>query len=82
MSIPSDDSAKAGPPARKYTNYFQAGFNEFEFVIDFGEFYSDQVDPVLHTGFITSPEYAQRLCDLLRDTLRDYHDQFGTPNEK
>jgi flagellum-specific peptidoglycan hydrolase FlgJ len=82
MSIHNDDAAKAAPPSRKYANYFQAGFNEFEFVIDFGEFYADQAEPVLHTGFITSPEYAQRLCDLLKNTLRDHRDQFGTPDEE
>jgi hypothetical protein len=81
MSDPVERGAKGTPPARRYANYFQAGFNEFEFVIDFGEFYSDQHEPVLHTGIITNPEYARRLHDVLRDALRHYDEQFGTPPE-
>ena len=81
MSDSVHGGAKGTPPARKYANYFQAGFNEFEFVIDFGEFYSDQHEPVLHTRIITNPEYARRLQDVLRDALRNFDEQFGTPPE-
>jgi hypothetical protein len=64
----------------RYSNYFQAGFNEFELVIEFGEFYSDHPEPSLHTRVITSPEYAKRLLAVLREALQQHEEQFGSPH--
>jgi hypothetical protein len=79
MSDPVDGTGKGASQLRRYANYFQAGFNEFEFVIDFGEFYSDQHEPSLHTRIITNPEYARFLVDVLRDALLHHDEQFGFP---
>jgi hypothetical protein len=38
----------------KYANYFKVGYNAFEFVIDFGQCYSDDEEAQLHTRIITS----------------------------
>ena len=61
----------------RYANYFQVGQNAMEFVIDFGQLYSDETIPFLHTRIITSPTYARKLVDLLEESLAQHETQFG-----
>ena len=61
----------------RYANYFQAGQNAMEFIIDFGQLYSDESVPSLHTRIITSPTYAKKLVDLLEESLAQHEAQFG-----
>ena len=61
----------------RYANYFQAGQNAIEFIIDFGQLYSDETVPFLHTRIITSPTYAKTLVRLLEDSLAQHEAQFG-----
>lgn len=61
----------------KYANYFQIGENALEFVVEFGQLYSDEPAPLIHTRIITSPGYAVQLLSLLEDALRQYEEQFG-----
>jgi Protein of unknown function (DUF3467) len=61
----------------RYANYFQAGQNAMEFIIDFGQLYSDEAIPFLHTRIITSPMYARKLVDLLEESLAQHEAQFG-----
>lgn len=61
----------------KYANYFQIGENMLEFVIEFGQMYSDEPAPLIHTRIITSPAYAIQLLSLLEDALQQYEEQFG-----
>jgi Protein of unknown function (DUF3467) len=61
----------------KYANYFQIGENALEFVIEFGQSYADEPEPLIHTRIITSPGYAVQLLSLLHDALQQYEEQFG-----
>jgi hypothetical protein len=61
----------------KYANYFQAGQNAVEFVIEFGQLYADQTVPLLHTRIITTPSYAKNLLTLLQEALTEHEVQFG-----
>jgi hypothetical protein len=61
----------------KYANYFQIGHNAIEFIVDFGQLYSDDTDPLLHTRIITSPSYAINLLKLLTEALAEHEVHYG-----
>lgn len=65
----------------RYANFFKVGYSAFEFVFDFGQLYTgDQTGPV-HTRVITSPFHAKVLVKLLRDSINQHEQTFGTiPN--
>lgn len=66
----------------RYANYFKVGHNAFEFVIDFGQYYSEAEKAELYTRIITSPCYAKCLYETLRKSIRQYEKAFGTILEK
>jgi hypothetical protein len=61
----------------KYANYFQIGQNAIEFIFEFGQLYSDETVPLLHTRIVTSPSYAQDLLVLLKDALAEREAHYG-----
>jgi hypothetical protein len=61
----------------KYANYFQIGQNAIEFVVEFGQLYSDETLPLLHTRIVTNPSYAKTLLTLLQEALAEHEAQFG-----
>jgi hypothetical protein len=65
----------------RYANYFQIGQNAIEFVVEFGQLYSDQTLPLLHTRIITSPSYARALSKLLDQALAEHEEQYGSDPE-
>lgn len=69
-----DDSASI---EAKYANYFQIGQNPLEFIIEFGQLYSDETIPLLHTRIVTSPAYAKALLDLLLSALAEHETRYG-----
>lgn len=54
---------------RFFANFFRCGFNEHEIVIDFGQQYEDDPDPLFNTRIITTRAYAERLVELLAASL-------------
>jgi hypothetical protein len=69
---------RAATPKAKYSNYFEAGHNAIEFLIDFGQCYESEKRETLHTRIVTSPFYARRLANVLEESLRNYEQEFGT----
>jgi len=61
----------------RYSNYFKVGHNAFEFVLDFGQFYSENEEPQLHTRIITGPIYVKHLLETLRESVERYEKSFG-----
>jgi len=61
----------------RYANYFKAGYNAFEVVLDFGQFYEGNAEPRMHTRIVTSPAYAATFLELLRSSLQEYEKIFG-----
>ena len=59
-----------------YANYFRIGYNAVEFVVDFGQLYSDVETARIHTRIITGPSYAIALLDLLRQSIDQYQQNF------
>ena len=62
----------------RYANYFKVGYTAFEFILEFGQFYSGESEPDPHTRIVTSPAYASSLLILLQDSLTRYETTFGT----
>ena len=65
----------------RYANYFKVGYNAYEFVIDFGQFYEGNQGAELYTRVITSPLYAKALLKTLRASIQNYEDSFGPIKE-
>lgn len=61
----------------KYANYFKVGHNAVEFVIDFGQFYSENKGAELYTRIITNPYYAKKLFETLQEAIEFYENQYG-----
>jgi len=61
----------------KYANYFQLGHNAFEFLLDFGQLYSDGKQERIHTRIVTSPPYAKELLKVLMESVEQYEQSFG-----
>lgn len=78
----TEDESGAQHLEGRYANHFRIGYNAFEFVIDFGQFYEGHKEASNYTRIITSPVYAKELLMLLDDTVNDYEKDFGSIVEK
>jgi len=74
--------ATAGKIEGRYANYFQIGYNAFEFLLDFGQQYSDCKQETFHTRIITGPPYAKELLKVLGDTVEQYERAFGSIKQR
>lgn len=61
----------------RYANYFKVGHNAFEFVLDFGQSYSESKEPQLHTRIVTSPAYTKALLETLGESVEQYERTYG-----
>lgn len=61
----------------RYANYFKVGYNAFEFLIDFGQYYTEDEGLQLHTRIVTGPSYAKTLLEILKDSVSQYEVDFG-----
>lgn len=63
----------------RYANYFKVGHNALEFLIDFGQSYSNDTDQeIIHTRIVTSPPYANYFLQTLSRAVDQYIAQYGT----
>jgi hypothetical protein len=79
MDSESTSGRVNNPPEGRYANYFKIGYNAFELIIDFGQCYSDNQEPQLHTRIVTSPTYGKAFLDLLRESINSYEKTYGQP---
>ena len=73
-------STHSGGVEGKYANHFQVGHNAFEFLIDFGQMFSDEKLERFHTRIVTSPRHAKELLTILSGSIEQYERSFGTIN--
>jgi hypothetical protein len=59
-------------PESRYANYFRVGNNNFEFVIDFGEFRSGDAEPVWHWRAVVPPVFAKQLLLVLSSRIHNF----------
>ena len=67
---------KSGNVEGKYANDFAVGFNACEFVIDFGQRYSDHEEAELSTRIVTSPAHAKILQKILTESIEQYRERY------
>lgn len=61
----------------RYANYFEVGHNAFEFILDFGQLYSDGEEPQLHARIVTSPAYVKAFLETLRTSIDQFECTYG-----
>jgi hypothetical protein len=75
------EKSRAGDPSEeaegRYANYFKAGHNAFEVILEFAQFYDGDARPRVHTRIITSPAYARTFLEVLKDSLETYESVYG-----
>lgn len=70
----------------RYVNHFQVGFNEFEFIFDFGQLHGRNgqavdVGPVQIARIVMAPPFAQALLTTLQRAI-DAHERQHGPIDK
>jgi len=65
-------------PEGRYSNYFKAGHNAFEVILEFAQFYEGDEQPRVHTRIITTPAYARKFLEVLKDSLDRYESAYGS----
>jgi hypothetical protein len=78
MNQADEPPQDTGELVGRYANYFKVGHNAFEFLLDFGQFYSESQRASFHTRIITSPNYAKALLGILQESVAQYEQTFGT----
>jgi Protein of unknown function (DUF3467) len=61
----------------RFANYFKAGFNAFEMILEFAQFYEDSSSPRMQARIVTSPAYAKVFLEVLRDSMEQYEKAYG-----
>lgn len=61
----------------QYANWFKVGFNAYEYVIDFGQYYPENDEEKLYIRIVTSPAYAKRFLNLLAKSIEQYKERYG-----
>ncbi len=61
----------------RYANFFEVGYNAFEFIIDFGQCFPECEEAQVHLRIVTSPAYAKVLLNLLRESIDHFEQVFG-----
>lgn len=66
----------------RYANYFKIGYNAFEFVIDFGQYYAENDQTELCTRIVTGPVYAKSFLMALQDSIESFETTYGSISDK
>ena len=77
MSQKDKDPRYADQLEGRYANFFQVGYNTFEFLLDFGQVAPESEQPQVHTRIITSPVYAKAFSEILQESITQYEQTFG-----
>jgi len=77
MHYGSKGQGSGGVLEGRYANYFEIGHNAFEFLLDFGQCYTEGPDGWMHTRIVTSPMFARQLADSLNRALAQYERTHG-----
>ena len=65
----------------RYANHFEIGENAAEFVLDFGQSYSEAEEVEIHTRIVTSPPYAKAFLRLLQEAVDRHEGVYGEIRE-
>jgi len=70
------DSSGGDALEGRYSNYFEVGYNAFEFITDFGQYFAENQKAELYSRIITSPDYAKDLQKILAESIKHYEKNF------
>jgi hypothetical protein len=85
IKTPSHENVKS---KAKYANFFKVGYNAYEFIIDFCQYYcsngccSETEKAELCQRLITSPAFAKTLLKVMQQSVKEYEKTFGTIAEE
>jgi hypothetical protein len=60
-----------------YANYCSIGHNLLEFVLDFGQRYSEDAPPRFHTRIVTTPAYMHEFLVAMGEAMQQYRAALG-----
>jgi hypothetical protein len=72
----SDASVRGKGPV-SYANYFKVRMNPFELLMEFGQFYTEDAEPLIHTRVVTAPPFGKVFLDLLTDSIHAFEAEHG-----
>ena len=72
-----EESADGRQIEGRYANCIEIGHNAFEFLLDFGQSYSNGEGTLFHTRIILPPSYAKGLMETLKRNITDHEETFG-----
>jgi len=76
ISHPPPESLEKKEP--RYANYLQVGYNAYEFILEFGQYYADQDETCKACiRIVTSPIYAKAFLKTLRQSVDEYEQNHG-----
>ena len=81
MDLEPDQIRRPEKLEARYANYFQIGHNAIELLVEFGQSYTDDPEPLLHTRILTNPAYAKKLLILLQESMQEYEAEFGAVSD-
>ena len=81
MTSHEDGLSDSAAGEARYANFFEVGYNAFEFLLAFGQSYANE-KVQRHTRLVMSPSYAKELLRVLTDSVREYEQDFGTIKEE
>lgn len=61
----------------RYANYFKVGHNAFEFILDFGQSYTENMEVRYFARIITSPDSIKDLFKILQESIVQYEQKYG-----
>ncbi len=76
-----EDAGVPGDLCARYANYLTVGHNAFEFLLDFGQFYTDTAGASVHTRIVTNPMYAKAFLVTLTESVEVYEREHGEIGE-
>lgn len=81
MPTPPETPPATNGAASLYVNYFEMAHNQYEFLIELGQYRPGRDDGAgtvgIHTRLALSPPYARMLCDLLSRAVSEHERAHG-----
>ena len=78
---PSETPPLVNGTTSLYVNYFEVAHNQYEFLVELGQYRPGRDDAVgtvgIHTRLALSPPYARMLCDLLARAVSEHERAHG-----
>jgi Protein of unknown function (DUF3467) len=81
MSDARGEFEPAGALKGQYANYCRVGQNSMEFVMDFGQRYSEEENPIFHTRIVTTPIHMRAILAALEEAVAQYENRFPQPGK-